>query len=210
MSDEGTKERILKAASNVFCEKGFEKTTVRDICTEANANVAAVNYHFGDKGKLYQAVLQSWMNECIQDGQHTHGVTPETSPEERLRIYIRAEINFLGTHNDTDDIMLKRSRLLLREVTRDDPDPMTFQSHLEHEARVLHPIIRELVGELQNEEVFQQACIAATGIITHDFIMSIHDPTQRLQSDEQIEARADFLTAYALGGLKAIKEKYHA
>ncbi len=145
------------------------------------------------------------MHECIQDGQHTHGVTPETSPEERLRIYIRAEINFLGTHNDTDDIMLKRSRLLLREVTRDDPDPMTFQSHLEHEARVLHPIIRELVGELQNEEVFQQACIAATGIITHDFIMSIHDPTQRLQSDEQIEAGPTSLPPMPLAASKPSK-----
>ncbi|WP_319468391.1 TetR family transcriptional regulator [uncultured Pseudodesulfovibrio sp.] len=210
MSDEGTRERILRAASNVFCEKGFEKTTVRDICTEANANVAAVNYHFGDKKKLYQAVLTRWMEECIQDGQHTCGVTPETSPEERLRIYIRAELNYLGTHYDTDDIVLKRSRLLLREITRDDHDPMTFQSHLEHEARILHPIIRELVGELKDEDSFAQACIASTGMLTHDFIMSIHDPTQRLQSDEQIEARADFLTAYALGGLKAIKEKYHA
>ncbi len=210
MSDLGTKERILQAASNVFCEKGFDNTTVRDICTEADANVAAVNYHFGDKKKLYRKVLTSWLHECISDGAHTKGVTQETSAEERLRIYIRAEINFLGTHNDQDDIMLKRTRLLLREITNEDHDPSTFQSHLEHEEKILHPIIRQLVGPLENEQIFQQACIAATGMITHDFIMSIHDPSQRLNSEEQLEARANFLTTYALGGLKAIKEKYHA
>jgi TetR/AcrR family transcriptional regulator, regulator of cefoperazone and chloramphenicol sensitivity len=49
-----TRERLLTAASKVFAEKGFEKATVREICQAADvSNLAAVNYYFGDKERLY-------------------------------------------------------------------------------------------------------------------------------------------------------------
>jgi len=53
-----TRDRVLKAAERLFAERGFKKVTVRDICRAARANVAAVNYHFGDKQGLYREVLQ--------------------------------------------------------------------------------------------------------------------------------------------------------
>ena len=56
--DRETRERVLKAAAQLFADRGFKKVTVRDICRAARANVAAVNYHFGDKGGLYREVLQ--------------------------------------------------------------------------------------------------------------------------------------------------------
>ncbi len=48
-----TRERILHTAERLFAEKGFDGTSIRDITTEAECNVAAVNYHFGGKDKLY-------------------------------------------------------------------------------------------------------------------------------------------------------------
>jgi len=48
-----TRQRIIQAAAEIFSERGFRATTVRAICTRANANVAAINYHFGSKQKLY-------------------------------------------------------------------------------------------------------------------------------------------------------------
>ncbi|MEN8255821.1 MAG: CerR family C-terminal domain-containing protein, partial [Verrucomicrobiota bacterium] len=51
-----TKGRLLKAACEVFAEKGFRDATVAEICEVANANIAAVNYYFGDKEKLYDEV----------------------------------------------------------------------------------------------------------------------------------------------------------
>ena len=51
-----TKERLLKAASEIFAEKGFRDATVAEICEAAEANIAAVNYHFGNKETLYDEV----------------------------------------------------------------------------------------------------------------------------------------------------------
>ena len=48
-----SKDRLLKAATEVFAEKGYRDATVAEICRRAESNVAAVNYHFGSKGALY-------------------------------------------------------------------------------------------------------------------------------------------------------------
>ena len=55
-SPERTRERILDAALDLFGERGLTGTTVRDIASRANVNVAAISYHFGGKEELYQAV----------------------------------------------------------------------------------------------------------------------------------------------------------
>lgn len=52
-----TKARILDAAEALFMEHGFEATSLRAITTAATVNLAAVNYHFGSKEELFQAVL---------------------------------------------------------------------------------------------------------------------------------------------------------
>src|SRR6187455_1391815 len=52
-----TKDRILDAAEALFMEHGFEATSLRAITAAATVNLAAVNYHFGSKEELFQAVL---------------------------------------------------------------------------------------------------------------------------------------------------------
>ena len=52
-----TKDRILDAAEGLFMEHGFEATSLRSITATAAVNLAAVNYHFGSKEELFQAVL---------------------------------------------------------------------------------------------------------------------------------------------------------
>src|ERR1700674_967063 len=52
-----TKTRILDAAEQLFMEHGFEATSLRSLTTAASVNLAAVNYHFGSKEELFQAVL---------------------------------------------------------------------------------------------------------------------------------------------------------
>jgi AcrR family transcriptional regulator len=52
-----TKTRILDAAQKLFAQNGFDGTSLRDITSEAEANLAAVNYHFQTKESLIEAVI---------------------------------------------------------------------------------------------------------------------------------------------------------
>ncbi|MEJ1959164.1 MAG: TetR/AcrR family transcriptional regulator [Nitrosomonadales bacterium] len=57
-SHKDTRERILDAAERLFMEQGYEATSTRGVTSKAGVNLAAVNYHFGSKEALMQAVLQ--------------------------------------------------------------------------------------------------------------------------------------------------------
>ena len=88
MADNDTRTRILNAAGAVFAERGFRDATVREIAGRAGANLASVNYHFGDKDRLY-----------VEAVRHAHEIyvrlvplpdwPPGTPPERRLRDFIR-------------------------------------------------------------------------------------------------------------------------
>src|SRR5438128_488520 len=83
---DATKTRLLEAAGEEFAEKGFAAARVRSICRKAGANPAAVNYHFGDKERLYiEAVIEA--NRCgstlIPDAIFDAG-----TPTEQLRMFV--------------------------------------------------------------------------------------------------------------------------
>jgi AcrR family transcriptional regulator len=82
-----TKARLLEAAGEEFAEKGFDSARVRSICRRAGANLAAVNYHFGDKEQLYiAAVMEAHRcgTEMPEDSAWAEG-----TPARRLRCYIQ-------------------------------------------------------------------------------------------------------------------------
>lgn len=58
MAQSETVERILDAAEQLFAERGFAETSLRLITSKAGVNLAAVNYHFGSKKALIQAVFR--------------------------------------------------------------------------------------------------------------------------------------------------------
>lgn len=58
-----TKNKILDAADVLFADKGFNGTSLREITSQANVNLAAVNYHFGSKKELIKAVMSRYMDE---------------------------------------------------------------------------------------------------------------------------------------------------
>jgi len=57
-----TKEKILSAAQELFEERGFDNTSVRDIATHAEVNVALINYHFGSKDALIATLIEEMAN----------------------------------------------------------------------------------------------------------------------------------------------------
>ncbi|MDO2947913.1 TetR/AcrR family transcriptional regulator [Aeromonas simiae] len=62
MTKTDTKNRILDAAEVLFAERGFADTSLRLITGEADVNLASVNYHFGSKKELIQAVLDRYLS----------------------------------------------------------------------------------------------------------------------------------------------------
>jgi AcrR family transcriptional regulator len=94
-----TQERLLQAAGELFAEKGFEGATVREICQRAGAgNIAAVNYYFRDKDRLYIEAVKS---ACLRQAEHFP--FPDwpagTPPEVKLRDFIGVLLNRMQGHD---------------------------------------------------------------------------------------------------------------
>lgn len=85
-----TGNAIIEAAGKLFAEEGYSRATVREICRQAGANVAAINYHFGDKKGLYLAVLKHYQDTSFQTYPPDLGINKLQSPEEKLRAFIRS------------------------------------------------------------------------------------------------------------------------
>ena len=58
-----TKDRILHAAEELFAQQGFASTSLRQVTSRADVNIAAVNYHFGSKDNLINEVFRRRMDE---------------------------------------------------------------------------------------------------------------------------------------------------
>jgi AcrR family transcriptional regulator len=103
--------RILSAAGREFAEKGYEAATVRDICTAAGVNGAAVNYYFGDKQRLYIESVKHAHRERVRQVPQPDWL-PGTPPAVKLREFVGNMIErMLGFDQPPWQV-----RLMLREI----------------------------------------------------------------------------------------------
>ena len=77
-----TRQRLIDAAGTIFAEKGYEAASVRDICQQASANIAAVNYHFGSKENLVNEVFRRRMDEMSERRLNELRLAQEEHPGE--------------------------------------------------------------------------------------------------------------------------------
>ncbi len=110
----GATDRLLDAAEKLFCERGFNGTSVRDLTKAADCNVAAVNYHFGGKENLYEQMFRRHLGEVF--GEHRDNIEKvkngsETSLESFLESLVRTTLQKLTTANTQIPLM----KLVVRE-----------------------------------------------------------------------------------------------
>ena len=89
-SHDETRRHLLEAAGEVFAESGFRDATVREICKRAGANIAAINYHFGDKETLYLEVLRYAHGKALEKYPPLLDVPDDAPPEKKLRAFVHS------------------------------------------------------------------------------------------------------------------------
>lgn len=84
---EARRSSILKAAAELFSDRGYEGTTTRAIAARAKCNVAAIKYYFGDKAGLLACVMEVMVGKVLEGGTH---FVPDTAadPRDALRAWI--------------------------------------------------------------------------------------------------------------------------
>lgn len=110
--DQDTRQRLISTAAALFAERGFHNVTVREICRGADANVAAVNYHFRDKFGLYRAIVESAIEVMREFNEATLEAGRGEPPSERLRAYVRVFLERLHGHDRASWI----NKLMAREL----------------------------------------------------------------------------------------------
>ncbi|ANE45129.1 hypothetical protein SY83_00870 [Paenibacillus swuensis] len=112
------KYKILQAAKKLFAAQGFDATTVRQICEEAEANPALVSYHFGGKHNLFVALFDTlYPGGRLPEFDLFEGTVPE-----RLTFFLREVIRFRS--NEPELVAI-----LQREIATDSPRMNVIQGH---------------------------------------------------------------------------------
>lgn len=109
-----TAERIVSAAARLFADRGYDGTSVKDICELAGVNIAAINYHFESKDNLCRRIIERFSAERLVSARRT--LQAPGNPDD---FKVRLEI-FLG---QTIEAMIKQKdivRLIQQEMEKPD------------------------------------------------------------------------------------------
>ncbi len=154
-----TRDRIVEAAGEIFAEKGFDATTVRDICQRAEANLAAVNYYFGDKQRLYvESVVRAhrWRMERAQ----LPDWTSDTPPQKKLADFVVTFIRRIRTGPENT----WHTRLIMREMMNPREACVELvQSSIRPQFEILQGILRELLPDDTSDEKLHATAFSIVG-----------------------------------------------
>lgn len=199
-----TRQRVLDIAAHLFAERGFRKVTVREICRKARANVAAVNYHFGDKAGLYGEVIDIAIQVMRQTNEEARNAASTAAPPNRLRAHIRVYLERLLSN--------RGNSWLHKLMTRELADPTSALDAIV--ARAVRPrvdflcsVVREIVGPAPTDAaVFD--CVAS--VQAQCVMLALPNPiADRLRghrdwSPAEIDQLADHISEFSLAGIRAI------
>lgn len=208
-----TRLKLIEAAGQVFAEEGYERATVRDICKAAGANVAAINYHFGDKQALYVATLRY----CHDFGEEKFPISPDEvaklSAEERLALFVA---NFLHRLLDSSKPLWVHTLMMQAMMRPGSPRDFLIDGSIAPKMAFLESAIRDLLGRRsRNAALVHRCCLSVVGqVLAYHFgrpvIERLHGglPT----AEREIATLADHITLFSLTAIRhlATPTKEHA
>ncbi len=115
---ENTRERLLDAAEILFANKGYRAVSIREIIRAAHCNLAAVNYHFGQKRNLYLEVFRSRWIPRARRVQDAFRKSLENNPPHSLDDIVRALTDAFIQGPLSEDERQRHHQLMAREQAR--------------------------------------------------------------------------------------------
>lgn len=192
---EDTRVRLLRAALQLFSEKGFAQTSVRAIAEAAGTNVAAIAYHFGDKARLYTATFY----EPFGSGSDLIPVfaDPALSLQQALASYFGGFLEPLKH----DDLVSQSLRLHVRELL--DPTHV-WPELIERECRAPHlALVQVLCHHMQVDTMdddMHRLAFSMAGLIMQMWTQRdpLHAIAPQLAGSGAVDQWVARLTGYAL------------
>ena len=201
--DKETRERLLSTAERLFAERGFSKVTIREICKSARANVAAVNYHFGDKMGLYREVLQLAADALRSTTEAAKEGAAGCPADEKLRRFVQVHLRrILGLERD-DWI----HRLINREIADPTPALDTLVDHgLRPRFEYLSSIVAAILGcPLKDPRVMRSVISVQTQTVAYlPNAIGARMGLKAKLTPAEIDEIARHIAEFSLGGIRAL------
>lgn len=145
MAKDEVRRRILLTAGEIFANRGYQGATVRDICQQADVNVAAVNYYFGDKERLYIDAVKH-ARALIEARWPLPEWSKTTLPEQKLKTFVRTFVHRLISRETAEWQM----RLILREVMQ---PTRACEEMVQESFRPFFDVLLQIVSEVLPNEI---------------------------------------------------------
>lgn len=143
--------RLLSTGLRIFATRGFEGATVREISEQAESNIAAINYYFGDKKGFYEAVRE-YARGLRRESLDKTWEQAQKDPWRALRMRVESLLD--ATY---DGVMFYVSWLFLRElINTDDIQPQEPGSEGEIRRKVYEERMTKLLTDLLGEAATQR------------------------------------------------------
>jgi len=198
-----TRERLLRTGQRLFAERGFKRVTIREVCRGARANVASVNYHFGNKLGLYREVVQVAIDALRGTTDAAKKAAEGCPAEEKLRRFVQVYVRRLLATTPDDWI----HRLINREIA----DPTTaIDAIVDQGIRPRLDYLTEVVAELMDRELSDPRVIRSVVSLQAQSVAYLPNPlAERLGlkpklTPAEIDQVAHHIVEFSLAGIRAI------
>lgn len=202
---EVTRSRILEAAGELIALHGFAETPSKAIATQAGVDLASINYHFGSRGGLYQAVLIEAHRRLIDVADLQLLVDAPSPAADKLKALIRHLIEM-----GASDAPGWHQAVLAAEILAPSSHIQAlFQSAIPPKVALVQQILSEITAiPADDPAVFR--CLLS--VLAPCFLLligrrKIPGPLQQV-AQQSSDALVAHLHGFAMGGLNAIAQEY--